>query len=198
MVTELAFFLRLARMATREDIRAVEVAGPTVPGGDQVRVYADFFGVRMIHAEVPSVTFSAADAQRPFLTANEGLWQLFEPDLRRRLSELNEQASLGERVGAVLLELLPAGEASIEAVANRLNISKRTLQRRLDQEEITFRSVVNQTRERLARHYLNSTRLSGGEIAFLLGFDDPNSFFRAFKDWTGQTPETLRHRPSLN
>jgi len=134
------------------------------------------------------------DAARPFLTANEGMWQLFEPDLRRRLSELNAEASLADRVSAVLLELLPSGDASIETVSERLNISKRTLQRRLDGESTSFRDVVNKTREKLARHYLTSTTLSGGEIAFLLGFDDPNSFFRAFKDWTGHTPEGLRQR----
>ncbi|WP_354338449.1 AraC family transcriptional regulator [Pseudomonas kilonensis] len=43
------------------------------------------------------------------------------------------------------------------------------------------------THESLARHYLGETTLSGAEIAFLLGFEDPNSFYRAFQDWTGQT-----------
>ncbi len=99
---------------------------------------------------------------------------------------------------AVLLELLPSGEATIEAVAGRLALSKRTLQRRLTDERESFRTVLNRTREGLARHYLAKTDISGGEIAFLLGFEDPNSFFRAFHEWTGQTAESVRHAARLN
>ncbi|NJP05416.1 MAG: helix-turn-helix domain-containing protein [Chloroflexaceae bacterium] len=54
-------------------------------------------------------------------------------------------------------------------------------------------SIVNRTRESLARHYLKSSALSCTEIAFLLGFNDPHSFSRAFRSWTGQTPEKARH-----
>lgn len=71
-------------------------------------------------------------------------------------------------------------------------MSKRTLQRRLEQEGDNFRNLVNACREHTARHYLLNTRLSGYEIAFLLGFEDPNSFYRAFMAWTGQTPEAAR------
>lgn len=77
-------------------------------------------------------------------------------------------------------------------------MSKRTLQRRLEDEGHSFRSLVNGTRENLARHYLNNTSMSGGEIAFLLGFEDPNSFYRAFHEWTGQTPDSARIQSSLN
>ena len=49
-----------------------------------------------------------------------------------------------------------------------------------------------QSREKLARHYLGSFTMSGAEILFLLGYEDPNSFFRAFHTRTGQTPEQVR------
>jgi AraC-like DNA-binding protein len=98
----------------------------------------------------------------------------------------------------VLLELLPSNAATIEKAAERLGMSKRTLQRRLEDEGENFRALVNGTRESLARHYLGHTTMSGGEIAFLLGFEDPNSFYRAFQDWTGQTPDGARHAMRLN
>jgi AraC-like DNA-binding protein len=126
------------------------------------------------------------------------MWQVFEPELRRRLSQLDETASTVERVSAVLLELLPGNEATIEKTAERLGTSKRTLQRRLEDEGETFRTLVNTCRENLARHYLLNTSLPGYEIAFLLGFEDPNSFYRAFMTWTGQTPETLREARRFN
>lgn len=52
--------------------------------------------------------------------------------------------------------------------------------------------MLNETREHLAKHYLKTSGISGAEISFLLGFEDPNSFFRAFHAWTGETPEQAR------
>jgi AraC-like DNA-binding protein len=126
------------------------------------------------------------------------MWQVFEPELRRRLSQLDATASTSERVRAVLLELLPGNEATIEKTAERLGMSKRTLQRRLEDEGENFRALINTCRENLARHYLRNTSLPGYEIAFLLGFEDPNSFYRAFMAWTGQTPETAREAMRFN
>lgn len=195
---EIAFFLRLARLATREPIQALRVVLPQLPPSAYARRYETFFGAPVQHGESPSITFTATDTLRPFLTVNEGMWRVFEPDLRRRLSELDATATTAERVRAVLLELLPSNAATIEKAAERLGMSKRTLQRRLEDEGANFRTLVNATRESLARHYLGNTQMSGGEIAFLLGFEDPNSFYRAFQEWTGQTPDSARHAMRLN
>lgn len=71
-------------------------------------------------------------------------------------------------------------------------MSKRTLQRRLREEDTTFLEVLSSTRLQLANHYLANTPLSFVEISFLLGFGDPNSFYRAFHEWTGKTPQRVR------
>lgn len=197
-VAELAFLLKLVRLATREPIRALSILLPQSPTGAQAGHFTRFFGTAISHGETPAIRFSAADALRPFLTVNEGMWQVFEPELRRRLSELDVTASTSERVRAVLLELLPGNEATIEKTAERLGMSKRTLQRRLEDEGENFRTLINTCRENLARHYLRNTSLPGYEIAFLLGFEDPNSFYRAFMAWTGQTPETVREAMRFN
>ena len=77
-------------------------------------------------------------------------------------------------------------------VARELGVGSRTLQRRLASEGTSWLHVLNQTRERLARHYFQSTDLSPTQVSFLLGFEDPNSLFRAFQRWTGTTPEVWR------
>lgn len=191
-IAELAFLLRLVRLATREPVRVLNVLLPQPPMAAQAGHFTHFFGTAISHGEKPAIRFAATDALRPFLTVNEGMWQVFEPELRRRLSQLDATASTAERVHAVLLELLPGNEATLEKTAERLGMSKRTLQRRLEDEGENFRALINTCRENLARHYLCNTRLPGYEIAFLLGFEDPNSFYRAFMTWTGQTPETVR------
>lgn len=197
-IAEIAFFLRLARLATREPVKAMRVTLPQLPPDSHACRYESFFGVPVQSGSSPTISFSAADTLRPFLTVNEGMWRVFEPDLRRRLSELDATATTEQRVRAVLLELLPSNAATIEKTAERLNMSKRTLQRRLEDEGENFRALVNATRESLARHYLSNTTMSSGEIAFLLGFEDPNSFYRAFQDWTGQTPDSARQAMRLN
>lgn len=187
---ELVFVVRLVRLATREPIRPLRVTSiaPPAPAG----AYRDYFGVAILRGANHAVTFSATDSARPFLTVNDGMWRFFEPELRRRLVEVTGTAETSERVRAALLELLPVGRASIEAAAGALGLGTRTLQRRLGAEDTSFQRVLGQTRERLARHYLHHSEMSGAEISFLLGYEDPNSFFRAFRDWTGETPEHVR------
>ncbi|WP_353056937.1 helix-turn-helix transcriptional regulator [Microbulbifer sp. MLAF003] len=103
---------------------------------------------------------------------------------------------MGDRVGSVLIELLPAGESSIESVSERLSISKRTLQRKLGEENQTFQTVLQEVRSNLADHYLARSSLHLGEISFMLGFKEPNSFIRAYRGWKGITP--LQYRDSID
>jgi AraC-like DNA-binding protein len=120
------------------------------------------------------------------------MWEAINPALRRRMSEADEERSTSDIVEASLFELLPSGRTQMRDVAKDLGIGARTLQRRLASENTTWLEVLNRTRERLARHYLRSTKMSPAEVSFLLGFEDPNSLFRAFNRWTGTTPESWR------
>lgn len=192
VMMELLFCVTLLRMGTREPIRPVQVTTAQLP--DAVAPYEAFLGASVLPGRTHRVTFTAADATRPFLTSNEPLWAAFEPELRRRLADLDEPASTGERVRAALLEALPSGLASMEAVAKKLALSKRTLQRRIEAEGTSFQRILSETRADLARHYLDNTAMPVAEISFLLGFSEPNSFHRAFRTWTGTTPDRARAR----
>lgn len=189
---ELAFIVHFIRMATREHIQPLEVTSPTPPR--PAAAYREFLGVDVQHGARISLTFANADAEQPFLTANAAMWTAFEPELRKRLAELDQSATVSERVRAALLEALPSGQSSAVLIAGRLAMSKRTLQRRLSDEGTTYQELLSSTREALARHYLSETSLSCKEISFLLGYEEPNSFFRAFHEWTGDTPEHLRQQ----
>lgn len=183
---ELAFFVQLARMATRAAIQPLSVTSPTEL--DQCAAYEAFLGVPISRGTAPRLVFDADDARRPFLTVNPVLWSYFEPALRQRLSELDAHARVAERLRSAFLEALPAGEVSMHALGRKLGLSSRTLQRRLKDEGTSFQRTLDEVRTELARHYLKNSSMSGAEISFLLGFEDPNSFFRAFQRWTGKTP----------
>lgn len=191
VMMELLFCLTLARMGTRERISPIKVETKTLP--EPLASYEAFFGSRVRTSARHRITFARADAIRPFLTSNEALWAAFEPDLRQRLADLDGAVTTAKRVRAALLEGLPSGQISMEAIGGKLAVSKRTLQRRVEAEGTNYQEILKETREELARHYLERTALPVAEIAFLLGFDEPNSFYRAFRTWTGATPDAIRH-----
>lgn len=189
-IVELVFWAALTRIATRHAVRPTRVTVPELPPDRDA--LADFFGLRMQKGGAYAITFAAVDAGRPFLTENDEMWRFFAPELRRRLSDLGEAATVTDRVRAALLETLPAGDSSISAVTRQLAMSSRTLQRQLHDEGTTFQGVLTRTREDLARHYLGRGSMRTAEIAYLLGYDDANSFYRAFRTWTGTTPDAIR------
>lgn len=190
--SELVFLTQLARLATRQRIVPLTASTPDLPTNGAL--YEEYFGCSLQRSKAIQISFTAQDARRPFLTENRAMWAAFEPSLQKRLSALDEQANTTDRVRGVLLEMLPAGMSSIDAVAQRLAMSKRSLQRHLGDESVCFQDVLNKVRQELAQHYLINSSISPGEISWLLGFQESNSFIRAFRSWTGKTPGAYRVR----
>ena len=187
---ELAFWVELARMATGEHIVPETVQSSMALA--ELQACETFMGTHIRRDEVNGLAFSAEDARRPFLTVNHAMWKMLEPAFDKRMDDLAQEASFRERVRACLLEILAGGDYSMTYVASILAISGRTLQRRLKEEGTSFQEVLDNLRADLARHYLSTTDYTSTEISFLLGYEEPNSFFRAFRTWTGQTPELVR------
>lgn len=190
---KLVFFVQLARLATRHHVLPLRVSLPSAP--DESRhalAYQHYFGTALTQAPLATLVFSNEDMDRPFLTENHKMWLFFEPSLRQRLADLDQAASMVERVRSALLEAIPAGEVSMQSISRKLAVSVRTLQRRLQDEGTSFQQTLDALRQSLAQHYLHNTEMSSAEISFLLGFEDSNSFARAFQSWTGKTPQSVR------
>ena len=194
--SEMVFFTQLSRIATRHHIIPLEIQLENIPKNP--KPYEAYFGCKLTKGNCVRISFSAEDAVRPFLTSNVAMWNYFEEGLNKRLADLEAEASVSERVRAVLIETLPSGDASIERVADKLAMSKRTLQRKLTAEGISFQNILQEVRENLADHYLSKSKLSLGEISFLLGFQESNSFIRAFSGWKGISPGSYREQRSYH
>lgn len=82
---------------------------------------------------------------------------------------------------------LTGSACAVDDVCRALGLSRRTLQRRLKEENTSFQQQLNHTRELLTKNYLRNTTLSAEDIAYLLGYQDLNSFYRAFSLWTGKS-----------
>lgn len=102
-------------------------------------------------------------------------------------------ARVAEKVRAELISRLPAGEPARSAVATALNLSEKTLQRRLRDEDSSYQQILDETRSELAQQYLRDRKISVCEVTFRLGFSDQSSFTRAFRRWTGVSPGEFRN-----
>jgi AraC-like DNA-binding protein len=92
----------------------------------------------------------------------------------------------------------PSVHNSIDMVARRLNMSVRTLQRRLNDDGLTFRGVLTSAQSDIAKSYLRETSLSIAQIAAQLGYADRTSFDLAFSNWTGSSPRRFRDTACLS
>jgi AraC-like DNA-binding protein len=189
-LSEAVFFTQLSRLATRKRIVPRAVTLPALP--DKVKPYEDYFGCPLSVSSETSISFDANDANQPFLTSNQDMLNFFDTELQQRLKSVLAYSSTRERVTTELIKLLPQGESSIELVAQRLAMSKRSLQRKLSEEKVSFKGLLQEVRQELADYYLSKTNMPMIEIAFLLGFQESNSFARAYHTWTGNTPSTKR------
>jgi AraC-like DNA-binding protein len=117
---------------------------------------------------------------------------MLNPQLERALEERRAQSSISEQVKWILKRLLAGSRPEISAVARELGLSDRTLQRRIIDDGATFRQLLLEARQELAHEYLKRPEMDVTEVAFLLGYEDSNSFYRAFRTWEGMTPSQLR------
>jgi len=156
--------------------------------------YAPAFGCQALFDQPhDAIVFRRADLELPLVSANPRVAALFEDAAERELRDLS--AARGRTAAAVrgiLLKQLHGDVPDIESVAHALSLSARTLQRRLAGEGVRFTSLLDEARMEMAQRYLSAGRASLTEIAYLLGFSEPNSFFRSFKRWTGETPAEFR------
>ena len=144
-----------------------------------------------------SLLFATADLSSPLPTSNPVLAELherFAGDYLRRF----DHAQTSYRAREVIIRRLPDGEPRRDQVAGELCMSERTLQRRLEEEATSFVQLLDDTRRGLAEQYLGRLHLSLAQAAYMLGFADQSSFFRACRRWFAASPgqyrsQLLRH-----
>ena len=140
-------------------------------------------------AKQNEVIFSMKDLKKPFLTANNIMVEYLEQQLKQKLAEMKSETfeTFASRVQKKLFQLIPSGCFGLENVAEEFGISTRTVQRNLAVENIKFNQIVKSIQKIMAFNYLESKELSIEEIAYLVGYTETSSFYRAFKGWIGKT-----------
>lgn len=155
--------------------------------------YEQHFGCQLSFGQRQNVlVFDAADLEPPFVTHNAEMLAAVAPQLEAELQEQQQRRTFREQAKASIKRALAGRRPDLRSVARELGLSTRTLQRRLTAEQVTFQQLLAEARRELARHYLRHSSLELNETAYLLGYEDANSFFRAFQQWEGTSPGEWR------
>lgn len=187
----LAFLLELGRRGTGQPLTAKFVEFSHSMG--DVQALEAYFGCRIqIGADCNRLTLHRRDLDRPFVSYNAELLQILTPVLDQSLDEQHSRRSITEMAKWIMKRSLTGGRPDIRAVASELGMSDRTLQRRLAEEGTSFNLLLSQVRNEQAREYLADPSLDIKEVAFLIGYEDQNSFYRAFRLWEGDSPSNWR------
>ena len=158
------------------------------PEPAQREIWDEFFGVTVeFNAAENLARIDPAQADEILTTAHAELFEQHKDALavssaRREASDIEARARLA------IQQLLPSGAVPEARVASLVDISSRTLHRRLSEQGKSFRSLLKDVRMELAARYLIKDRYNATEVAFLLGYSDSSAFSRAFKSWFGVAP----------
>lgn len=188
-----AWILGLGRRGTGQRLcpLRVELRGPA----RHSHLYEEHFGCPAVFEQAANtLVFDRGDLDRPFVTHNAELLAALVPQLEADLSQALSSRALGDQVKGILKRQLAGRRPGIGDVARELRLSSRTLQRRLADDGLSFQQLVQDARRELARHYLLHSSLELNETAYLLGYEDAHSFFRAFQGWEGSSPGEWRAR----
>jgi AraC-like DNA-binding protein len=138
------------------------------------------------------LTFPSSFLSLPIAKADASLCALLDRHAEELLAKFPPQHSLVDQVRSIIATELRGGDPSLEHVADKLSLTPRTLQRKLQDLGTSHNELLEQMRRQLAMRYLREREMAICEVAYLLGFSESSSFHRAFKRWTGLTPKEFR------
>jgi AraC-like DNA-binding protein len=187
----MAMLVTMCRIAYGADFRLRRVSFKHDRPGPSER-YEEFFQAPVEFSQQEnSMWLDPGIVMEPLATANPELVRINNGIVTDYLAQL-DRSDIGMRVRSKLIEHLPGGHANEAEIASSINVSLRSLQRKLKEQGMSFSQLVDNTRRELGLQYVRDPQHSFNEIAFLLGFTEPANFSRAFKRWYGKTPTQYR------
>ena len=165
---------------------------------ENIEDHKSFFGCDLIfNAEEYQIVWPKALMDEPVIQANPELYEVFEKYVKEIMEQIDRDEPVSRIVNKHLLDLIQKNDATLEAVASRMAIGPRTLQRKLRDEGLSFNTLLGNVRKEIAVYHLKRDMLTITQISYLLGFSEPSVFHRSFKKWTGVTPADFRRRPAM-
>lgn len=186
-----ALLLELGRRGTGKHLTplALSLRRPAQP----LETHSSYFTCPIGYGAIrDELIMSAADLDLPFIGHNPEVLHLMTPGLSAAMREIKAPVGFCEQVIEVLKGALADGRPSLQYLARELLQSERTVQRRLASEGTSFSALLNEARRQVGFHLLADTSLELKEVAYLLGYEDVNSYYRAFRQWEKVSPSQWR------
>lgn len=156
-------------------------------------IYKDYFGCPVnFEAQRTCIHIPLSILSTALNRADDTLKQLLENQAVVLMHELPQHDRFDQQLQQNMMQAVQQGNIHIEAIATKMGLSVRGLQRELVKRNYSFQQRLAQVRETLAKQYLQDPHLSLIDIALLLAYSEQSAFQRAFKQWTGQTPHQWR------
>jgi len=180
------------RNAVDSSLRPIAVRFP-YRATDRTPALERYFGAPVLHeAGEVSVELPTEILGRPLPNADPVLAGYLLKQAELLLEKTKTPNAVSAECSRRIAQRLGSGEPAQTEIARQMGMSERTLQRRLAAEGVTFNGLLEEARRTFAMSYLADRKLAAYEVSFLLGYSEPATFFRAFKRWTGKTPQQYR------
>ena len=188
---DMAFTLRCFRTLTGQPLRPTYVS--LTYEATELTVYQQAFQTQLkFRQDTNTMAFDCQFLQLPIVAIHNQLLDTLEQFAQTLLQQLTHKESTTSQVKRVAVRRIGKDTFTVDSVADELIMSKRTLQRKLQQEGSSFRKIADEVRIALALRYLQQGGLSISETAYLTGFSESAAFHRFFKQQTGQTPQAYQ------
>lgn len=175
-------------------VESIHLAHPK-PKSTSIKKFDDFFGVKVkFDTTETQLLFAKNVFEIKLPTANPDLARMNDKIVIDYLKRFDKN-NIAMQVRARIIEELNNGIPNQDKIAGQLNMSLRNLQRKLKEEQSSFKNILDETRSELSKQYLRGSDRSIIEVGYLLGFTEPSNFARAFRRWTGASPVEYRDAP---
>lgn len=188
----MSFLVQTLATATRQPVPLLEVTFQHEPAPDLSALKAFFNCQISFGAPANLLRFHPRYLEQPFLTSNKLLFRILNNAMDAYFSIGDHKSEFVSTVCRQMMFEQSLFKADAQTIAARLNISQRTLRRRLAEEGYSFQEAKNLARERRAKYLLANSNASLTEVAFEVGYSELSAFSRAFRGWVGETPQAYR------
>lgn len=190
--------LEILRFVLGEDFRPVRTKFQYEPPAYADKYSQVFQSPVLFEQERSGIVFKKEFLNIPNPNPQPYVKEILSRHAEKLIIELDQSRLFQDKVRRIIIRHLDSGEANLETICSELNLSSRTVYRKLREENISYKALLSDIKKQLAQAYLKETSFTVTDISHLLGFSEASAFHRAFKRWFGANPSQYRQDSKIS